>query len=79
MRSRKMLLVISPIMLFFTFFFGCKKNNQESTELSIRMNDDASFNAEEVNVDIKELRANFAKDTLSKVHYFKPTQKIIIY
>ncbi len=65
MRNRKLLMVL-PIVLCFTLFLACKKNNQETSQLSIRMTD-APFNAEEVNVDVKEVRVNFASDTLSWV------------
>jgi hypothetical protein len=66
MRIKKMLVTVLPIVLCLMLFFACKKDNQETSQLSIRMTD-APFNAQEVNVEIKEVRVNFAKDTLSWV------------
>lgn len=45
-------------------FLACKKDSRETSQLSIRMTD-APFNAQEVNVDVKEVRVNFTGDTLS--------------
>ncbi len=45
-------------------FSACTKNeNTSNTTFKVRMTD-APFNAQEVNVEIKEVRVNFAKDTL---------------
>lgn len=41
---------------------ACKKSNEANTQLSVKLTD-APYNAQEVNVDIKEVRVNFAKDT----------------
>jgi hypothetical protein len=53
--------VLCPLLLY-----ACKKESQETSQLSIRMTD-APFDAQEVNVEVKEVRVNFASDTLSWV------------
>ncbi len=52
----------SSFFLGTILFIGCKKSNESSSELSVKMTD-APFDAQEVNIDIKEVRVNFAKDT----------------
>ncbi|MEJ7767611.1 MAG: DUF4382 domain-containing protein [Chitinophagaceae bacterium] len=66
MRNTKMLVTMLPIAFCLMLFSACTKNNQKTSQLSIRMTD-APFDAQEVNVEIKEVRVNFASDTLSWV------------
>jgi hypothetical protein len=62
MKSRKTLATALPIVLCFALFLSCKKNNDSNTQLNIRLTD-APYNAQEVNVDIREVRVNFAADS----------------
>lgn len=48
-------------MAFFVIS-GCKKSSEGNSQLTVNMTD-VPFNAQEVNVDVKEVRVNFAKDT----------------
>jgi len=47
-------------------FSSCKKSNETNSQLNVRLTD-APYDAEEVNVDIKEVRVNFVSDTAAWV------------
>lgn len=66
MKKRNMLIAAFPLLLSFMVFIACNKTNEGSSQLNIRMTD-APFDAQEVNVDIKEVRVNFEKDSLGWV------------
>lgn len=58
---KKSLLLKATVVLSLLFFYACTKNN-ESTTVHIRLTDNP-YNAEEVNVDIEEVRVKFRDDT----------------
>ena len=66
MKKRKLLLIALPVLLSFMVFVACKKTNEGTSQLNIRMTD-APFDAQEVNVDIREVRVKFEKDSSSWV------------
>ena len=61
MKKSKLLFGLVPVIMGLMVFFACNKS-VENAELRIRMTD-APFNAQEVNIDLKEVRVNFDKDT----------------
>ncbi len=61
-KKSKMVLSFFLIIISVGLLAGCKKSNDATTQLSVKLTD-APYNAQEVNVDIKEVRVNFAKDT----------------
>ena len=58
---KQSILLNAVIALGFLFFNSCTKNN-ESTTVHVRLTDNP-YNAEEVNVDIKEVKIKFREDT----------------
>jgi hypothetical protein len=63
MKNMKFILTLAAIVVA-GFFFACSKDNNSagSTQLTIRMTD-TPYNAQEVNVDLKEVRVNMADDS----------------
>src|SRR5215217_4486296 len=57
-------LAFAALIAMSTFFlFACSKNNDSgTTNLTVRMTD-APYDAQEVNVDIREVRVNFRDDS----------------
>jgi uncharacterized protein DUF4382 len=55
------ILMCAVVLSGFLFFNSCTKNN-ESTTVHVRLTDNP-YNAEEVNVDIEEVRVKFRDDT----------------
>ena len=66
MKNSKFLLTAVTIFSCLATFMSCKKSEDSSSTLNIRITD-APFNAQEVNVDIKQVLVNFRNDTLSWV------------
>ncbi len=62
MKNHKSFLFTVFLLLGTLLSVSCKKSNENGARLDVRMTD-APFDAQEVNVDIKEVRVNFAKDT----------------
>ena len=58
---KRSILLNAIVLLGLMLFNSCTKNN-ESTTVHIRLTDNP-YNAEEVNVDIKEVRVNFREDS----------------
>lgn len=61
-KKRSFLFSAFSVLTALALFSACKKSNEANTQLSVKLTD-APYNAQEVNVDIKEVRVNFAKDT----------------
>ena len=67
MLTRKLMFVL-PGLLMLTVFYSCQKdNNSGTTHLAIHLTDNP-FNAQEVNVDIREVRVNFSNDSAGWVN-----------
>lgn len=62
MRNNKVVFRFSSFLFGVILFTACKKSNESSVRLNVKMTD-APFNAQEVNIDLKQVRVNFAKDT----------------
>ncbi len=62
MKNNKLVFLLGSFLLGGIVISGCKKSSESNSQLTVNMTD-APFDAQEVNVDIKEVRVNFAKDT----------------
>jgi hypothetical protein len=61
--NRSGIIILGLAIYSSTILSGCEKINLEPvTELKVRLTD-APINAQEVNIDIKEVKVNYAKDT----------------
>lgn len=58
----KPLRYLLPVAIVTGLAIACKKDNDDTTELRIRLTD-APYDASEVNVDIKQVRVNLADDS----------------
>ena len=62
---KKNILILTAFLFVSSLvFISCKKNKEDTTTLNVRLTD-APTAFDEVNVDIKEVRVKFAKDTTS--------------
>lgn len=61
----KKLLLALPVLVSLLIFASCQKNDGNgNTQLKVRMTD-VPFNAQEVNIDIREVRVNFSNNDTS--------------
>lgn len=63
----KPLSYLIPVALATGLFLACKKDNDEKTELRIRLTDNP-YHATEVNVDIQQVRVNLSSDSTGWVN-----------
>lgn len=62
--KKKTFLFATALLAASVFFYACKKNSGDTTNLKVNLTD-APFDASEVNVDIKEVNVKFSDDSTS--------------
>ncbi len=63
MKNSKIIIIAAALVIGVSTFVSCKKNNDTSSTLQVRLTD-APTALEEVNVDIKEVHVKFSDDSL---------------
>lgn len=61
---KKITIALTAMLLTAVVFIACKKNNNDTGTTTLKVNlTDNPFNAQEVNVDIREIRVHFSDDS----------------